>query len=126
MKISKLAQNLVGSEIIKISNQVNELKSQGKEIANLTIGDLNSNIYPIPELLKEEITKAYENNFTNYPPASGLLSLRKSVLKDIKNRWNLSYNSDQILIAAGSRPLIYACFKTIVDEGDKVVYPIPS
>ncbi|WP_417429974.1 pyridoxal phosphate-dependent aminotransferase [Halpernia sp.] len=126
MKVSKLAENLIGSEIIKIGNQVNELKSQGKQIANLTIGDLNSNIYPIPTLLKEEITKAYENNFTNYPPANGLLSLRKSVSNDIKNRWNLDYNENQILIAAGSRPLIYACFKTIVDEEEKVVYPLPS
>jgi aspartate aminotransferase len=46
--VSKLAQNLIGSEIIKIGNQVNELKAQGAEIANLTIGDLDSKIYPIP------------------------------------------------------------------------------
>ncbi|SEG51319.1 aspartate aminotransferase [Halpernia humi] len=126
MKVSKLAENLVGSEILKIGNQVNELKSQGKKIANLTIGDLNSSIYPIPTLLKEEISKAYENNLTNYPPSNGLLSLRKSISDDIKNRWNLDYDENQVLIAAGSRPLIYAFFKTIVDEGEKVVYPIPS
>lgn len=126
MKVSKLAENLVGSEILKIGNQVNELKSQGKQIANLTIGDLNSSIYPIPTLLKEEISKAYENNLTNYPPSNGLLSLRKSISDDIKNRWNLDYDENQVLIAAGSRPLIYAFFKTIVDEGEKVVYPIPS
>ena len=126
MKISKLAQNLIGSEIIKIGNQVNDLKAQGAEIANLTIGDLNSNIYPIPAELKEEIQKAYQNNLTNYPPANGLLSLRKSIAKDLKNRWNLDYSADEILVAGGSRPLIYATFKTIVDDGDKVVYPIPS
>ncbi len=126
MKISKLAQNLIGSEIIKIGNQVNDLKAQGAEIANLTIGDLNSNIYPIPAELKEEIQKAYQNNLTNYPPANGLLSLRKSIAKDLKNRWNLDYSADEILVAGGSRPLIYATFKTIVDDGDKVVYPIPE
>lgn len=126
MKVSKIAQNLIGSEIIKIGNQVNELKAQGAEIANLTIGDLDSNIYPIPAQLKEEIQKAYQNNLTNYPPANGLLSLRKSVSKDLKNRWNLDYSAEEILIAGGSRPLIYATFKTIVDDGDKVVYPIPS
>lgn len=126
MKVSKIAQNLIGSEIIKIGNQVNELKAQGAEIANLTIGDLDSNIYPIPVQLKEEIQKAYQNNLTNYPPANGLLSLRKSVSKNLKNRWNLEYSAEEILIAGGSRPLIYATFKTIVDDGDKVVYPIPS
>lgn len=126
MKVSKLAQNLIGSEIIKIGNQVNDLKAQGAEIANLTIGDLDANIYPIPARLKEEIQKAYQNNLTNYPPANGLLSLRKSVSQDLKTRWNLDYSADEILVAGGSRPLIYATFKTIVDEGDKVVYPLPS
>ncbi|KFF74486.1 aminotransferase [Chryseobacterium sp. P1-3] len=126
MKVSKLAANLIGSEIVKIGNEVNDLKAKGAEIANLTIGDLNSNIYPIPALLKEEIQKAYQNNLTNYPPANGLLSLRKEVSKDLKNRWNLDYAPNDILITAGSRPLIYAVYKTIVDEGDKVVYPTPS
>ena len=103
------------------------MKAKGAEIANLTIGDLNSNIYPIPELLKEEIQKAYQENLTNYPPANGLQSLRKAVENDLKSRWNLDYSANsEILITAGSRPLIYAIFKTIVDEGDKVVYPIPS
>nr|WP_245169869.1 aminotransferase class I/II-fold pyridoxal phosphate-dependent enzyme [Chryseobacterium sp. PvR013] len=117
---------MIGSEIVKIGNEVNDLKAKGAEIANLTIGDLNSNIYPIPALLKEEIQKAYQNNLTNYPPANGLLSLRKEVSKDLKKRWNLDYSPEDILITAGSRPLIYAVYKTIVDEGDKVVYPTPS
>jgi len=124
--VSKLAQNLIGSEIIKIGNQVNELKAQGAEIANLTIGDLDSNIYPIPAELKQNIQKAYADNLTNYPPANGLLSLRKAVAKDIKSRWNLDYSPEDILVSGGSRPLIYATFKTIVDEGDKVVYAVPS
>ena len=124
--VSKLAQNLIGSEIIKIGNQVNELKAQGAEIANLTIGDLDSNIYPIPAGLKQNIQKAYADNLTNYPPANGLLSLRKAVAKDSKSRWNLDYSPEDILVSGGSRPLIYATFKTVVDEGDKVVYAVPS
>lgn len=126
MKVSKLAANLIGSEIVKIGNEVNDLKAKGAEIANLTIGDLNSNLYPIPAELKEEIQKAYQNNLTNYPPANGLLSLRKEVSNDLKKRWNLDYDANDILITAGSRPLIYAVYKVIVDEGDKVIYPTPS
>lgn len=126
VKVSKLASNLIGSEIIKIGNEVNDLKAKGAQISNLTIGDLNSNIYPIPSELKQGIEKAYKNNLTNYPPANGLQSLRASVSNDLKKRWNLDYSANDILITAGSRPLIYAIFKTIVDEGDKVIYPIPS
>lgn len=126
MKISKLAANLVGSEIIKIGNEVNDLKAKGEEIANLTIGDLNSNIYPIPSLLKDEVQKAYQNNLTNYPPANGILSLRKAVSNDLKSRWNLEYSANDILITGGARPLIYSTFKVIVDEGDQVIFPVPS
>lgn len=126
MKISKLAENLIGSEIVKIGNEVNDLKAKGADIANLTIGDLDSTIYPIPARLKAEINKAYQNNLTNYPPANGLLSLRKAVAQDLKTRWNLDYSPDEILITGGSRPLIYGTYEVIVDKDDKVIYPIPS
>ncbi|WP_353851920.1 aminotransferase class I/II-fold pyridoxal phosphate-dependent enzyme [Riemerella anatipestifer] len=126
MKVSRLAANLVGSEIVKIGNEVNELKAKGAQIANLTIGDLNANIYPIPSLLKEEIQKAYEHNLTNYPPANGLLSLRESISSDLKKRYQLDYSPEEILVAGGSRPLIYAAYMSVVDAGDKVVYPMPS
>ncbi|AFR35795.1 pyridoxal phosphate-dependent aminotransferase [Riemerella anatipestifer] len=126
MKISRLATNLVASEIVKIGNEVNELKAKGAQIANLTIGDLNANIYPIPSLLKEEVKKAYENNLTNYPPASGLLNLRETISLDLKKRYQLDYSPEEILIAGGSRPLIYTAYMSVVDPGDKVVYPTPS
>lgn len=126
MKVSKLAQNLIGSEIVKIGNEVNDLKAKGEKITNLTIGDLDSNIYPIPAELKAGIQQAYADNLTNYPPAAGILPLRQSVSADLKQRYGLEYSEKDILIAGGSRPLIYATFKTIVDENDKVIYPVPS
>ncbi|MDO5106108.1 pyridoxal phosphate-dependent aminotransferase [Capnocytophaga sp.] len=126
MKVSKLAQHLIGSEIVKIGNEVNDLKAKGEKITNLTIGDLDSNIYPIPQLLKDGIRQAYADNLTNYPPASGILPLRENISKDIEQRYGLQYTAKDILVSGGSRPLIYATFKTIVDEGDKVIYPVPS
>jgi aspartate aminotransferase len=126
MSVSLLAQNLHGSEIIKIAGEINELKRQGQNIANLTIGDFDSNIYPIPAELKQYIVEAYGSNQTNYPPADGMLDLRESVSAFLKSRYNLSYASNQILISGGSRPLIYSIFLALVDPGDKVVFPAPS
>jgi len=126
MKISKLTTHLKGSEIIKIAGEVNDLKSKGATIANLTIGDLNSEIYPIPERLKEEISKSYQENLTNYPVAQGQLQLRKSISADLKTRWGLEYSPEEILITAGARPVIFSIYKTIVDPGEKVIYPVPS
>jgi aspartate aminotransferase len=126
MKVSVLAQNLHGSEIIKIAGEINELKKQGQNIANLTIGDFDANIYPIPTELKEGIIDAYNHNQTNYPPADGMLSLRESVSAFLKSRMGLEYASNQILISGGSRPLIYSAYLALVDPGDKVVFPTPS
>ncbi|MBD1387129.1 aminotransferase class I/II-fold pyridoxal phosphate-dependent enzyme [Mucilaginibacter rigui] len=126
MKVSVLAQNLHGSEIIKIAGEINELKKQGQNIANLTIGDFDADIYPIPTELKDGIIDAYNHNQTNYPPADGMLSLRESVSAFLKNRMGLDYASNQILISGGSRPLIYSTYLALVDPGDKVVFPTPS
>jgi aspartate aminotransferase len=126
MTVSVLAQNLRGSEIIKIAGEINELKSQGQNIANLTIGDFDANIYPIPQPLKQGIIEAYNANHTNYPPADGMLSLRESVSEFIKDRYDLDYKANQILISGGSRPLIYSTYLTVVNPGDKVVFPAPS
>lgn len=126
MKVSVLAQNLSGSEIIKIAGEINELKKQGQNIANLTIGDFDSNIYPIPAELKDGIIDSYNHNQTNYPPADGMLNLRESVSAFLKNRMGLEYAANQILISGGSRPLIYSAYLALVDPGDKVVFPTPS
>jgi aspartate aminotransferase len=126
MSASVLAQNLRGSEIIKIAGEVNELKRQGQNIANLTIGDFDSNIYPIPAELKAGIVKAYSHNQTNYPPADGMLDLRQSVSAFLKKNFNLDYSANEILISGGSRPLIYSTFLAVVNPGEKVVFPLPS
>lgn len=126
MNVSKIASTLEGSEIIKIAGQINELKTKGEQIANLTIGDFDSTIFPIPEDLKEGIVRAYQANQTNYPPAEGVAILRENISTFIKDRFGLSYNSKQILVAGGSRPLIYGTYMALVDPGDKVIYPTPS
>ena len=126
MKVSKIASTLEGSEIIKIAGQINELKSKGEQIANLTIGDFDSTIFPIPNELKDGIVEAYQANQTNYPPAEGVAVLRENISVFLQERFGLSYNSKQILVAGGSRPLIYGTYMALVDPGDKVIYPTPS
>lgn len=124
--VSQLAKTLKGSEIIKIGNEVNELKKQGAKIANLTIGDFDPSIYPIPAKLKDNIIEQYNGNQTNYPPADGVAVLRENVSDLLKDRYQLNYSPNQILVAGGSRPLIYGAYLALVDPGDKVVYTTPS
>lgn len=125
-KVSKLAQNIIGSEIIKLAAEVNEKIKQGEHIYNYTIGDFNSKIFPIPAELKKLIVEEYNNDQTNYPAADGMLELRQAVSKLLKEKGGLDYATDEILIAAGARPVIYAIYRTLVDEGDTVIFPVPS
>jgi len=126
MNVSILANTLIGSEIIKIGNEVNDMKRKGAQIANLTIGDFDSSIFPIPEPLEKAIVQAYHDGHTNYPPADGILPLRETVVEILNDRYNLDYKINEILIAGGSRPLIYATYLALIDPGDTVIYPAPS
>lgn len=126
MKTSQLAEGLKGSEIIKIAGEVNALKAQGEVVYNQTIGDFDPNIFPIPTELKKAIVDAYNDNQTNYPPANGVESLRKSVSNYLSHHLGLEYSPNEILISGGARPLIYAIYQTILDIDDTVLYPVPS
>ncbi|MDG1475575.1 MAG: aminotransferase class I/II-fold pyridoxal phosphate-dependent enzyme [Vicingaceae bacterium] len=125
-RVSEMAENLVGSEIIKLAGEVKEKIKQGEKIYNMTIGDFNPEIFPIPTELKNEIVSAYQNNETNYPAANGILELRESVSRYLHTREGLEYDADQILISGGARPLIYATYQTILDPEDTVLFPVPS
>ncbi|MDO6390956.1 aminotransferase class I/II-fold pyridoxal phosphate-dependent enzyme [Pontibacter sp. BT731] len=126
MTVSKMAQNLIGSEIIKLAGEVNAMIAKGDQICNLTIGDFDPKIYPIPGELRAGIAEAYAEGHTNYPPANGVAVLRKAVADFTRDRLGLAYSENDILIAGGSRPLIYATYLALVDPGDKVVFPTPS
>lgn len=124
--VSKTAQNLIGSEIIKLAGEIREKISKGEKIYNLTIGDFDSNLFPIPAEFREEIIKAYRQNETNYPDASGVADLRIAVAGYLKKFGKINYGSDEILISAGARPLIFGLYQTLIDKDDKILYPVPS
>jgi len=126
MKLSQLAETLIGSEIVKLGNAISERIRNGEKIYNFTIGDFNPNIFPIPKELEDEIIESYKNHYTNYPPADGIAELRNAVSAFLKDWEGLEYAANEILIASGGRPLIYTIFKTLVDKGDKVIYATPS
>jgi aspartate aminotransferase len=126
LQVSKLAENIIGSEIIKLAGEVNEKIKQGEKIYNLTIGDFNPKQFPIPAELKQMIVDEYFADQTNYPAADGMLELRNAVSKLLKERGGLDYKNDEILIAGGARPVIYSIFRTLVDANDTVIFAVPS
>lgn len=124
--VSEMAENLIGSEIIRIAGEINDKIKKGEKIHNMTIGDFDPKIFPIPTELLENIIKAYKDGHTNYPAANGILELRKAVANFILETQGLKYTTEEILVSGGARPLIYAIYRTLIDEGDTVIFPVPS
>jgi len=124
--VSSMAENLIGSEIITLAWQINERIAKGQKILNLTIGDFDPKIFPIPKELTEEIKKAYDEHQTNYPPANGTHELRNVISAFLAKRGGLDYTPEEILITSGARPIIFTAFHTIVDLDEVIIFPVPS
>jgi len=125
-RYSYLAEHIIGSEIIRIAAEINKKIREGSKIYNLTIGDFDPKLFPIPEKLRDFIVQAYVSDSTNYPPADGIPALREAVARLTAERQGMKYNADEILIACGARPVIYSIFRTLVDKDDNVLYAVPS
>lgn len=125
-QLSLLADSLIGSEIVKLGNEINVRISNGEKIYNYTIGDFDPAVFPIPKELEQAVIESYQKHFTNYPPGDGTKDLREAVIDFIKEFEGIEYALDEVQIASGGRPVIYTLFRTVVDEDDKVIYAVPS
>jgi len=124
--LSQLALGLTGSEILRVSGEIRTLTEAGREICNLTVGDFSPKEFRIPRILEDLIAEALAAGETNYPPSDGTKELRQAVLRFYDDALGLKYPLESTLIAGGARPIIFAAYASVVDPGDKVVYPIPS
>jgi aspartate aminotransferase len=125
-RLSSLTGSLLGSEILKIAADVRALGAQGLEICNLTVGDFAPSEFRIPGEVEQGIIERLRQGETNYPPADGILALREGVRTLYQRELGLDPPLASVIITSGSRPGIYATYRTLVDPGDRVVYPTPS
>jgi len=126
LPVSAMAKGLVGSEILKIAADVRARIAAGQKIVNLTVGDFRPDVFGIPGVLKQGIAEAYDKGETNYPPSDGVPELREAVRKFYAERLGLEYATASIVIAGGVRPVIYCSYRTLLDPGETLAYPVPS
>jgi aspartate aminotransferase len=124
--LSDLARGVVGSEILRIAAEIRSLKAKGAEICNLTVGDFDPAQFPVPAPLLAGVRDALAAGHTNYPPSDGVLALREAVARFYERGLGLAYPVESVLVTAGARPLLYGSYRTVLDPGDVVVYPVPS
>jgi aspartate aminotransferase len=125
-RVSRMVEGLTGSEILRIAGEIRALVASGQTVCDLTVGDFSPRQFPIPSLLKDGIHAALERGETNYPPSTGVTELREAVRRFYARELGLDYPLASVVITGGSRPAIYATYRTLVDPGDRVVYPVPS
>jgi aspartate aminotransferase len=124
--LSGMAKGLIGSEILRIASEIRAAVTAGQKIANFTVGDFSPREFPIPDRLRDGILRALAAGETNYPPSDGVLRLREAVREFWRDRLQIEVPLQSIVIAGGSRPVIYATYRALVEPGDTVIYPVPS
>ena len=125
-RVSRAAESLRASQILRIAAEIRALTSAGKSICNLTVGDFSPREFPAPAELVAGLQDALRAGETNYPPSSGLPELRDAIATFSRARLGLSLTAENVVVASGARPAIYAAYRTLLDPGDAVVYPAPS
>ena len=125
-RISTMSDGMSGSEILRIAAEIRAMTEGGQRVCNLTVGDFSPAEFRIPKFLENEIAEALRRGETNYPPSNGVAPLRESVRRFYERALGLKYEASSVLVTSGSRPGIYGTFRTVVDPGDRVVFPVPS
>jgi len=120
--ISNRIQNLSESQTIAMSQKSAELKAQGKDIINLSVGQPD---FHTPDHIKEAAIQAIHDNYTSYTPVPGYKDLREAVAQKLKEENGLDYSWQQIVISAGAKHSLANAMMAVVNPGDEVIVPAP-
>ncbi|TCO67582.1 pyridoxal phosphate-dependent aminotransferase [Marinisporobacter balticus] len=120
--LSSKLKEITPSYTIGISTKVKELKNQGLDIINLSIGEPD---FFTPSPAKDHAIQAIQMNHTKYDAAAGLLDLRKAIQNKLDIENNVSYAVDEIVVSSGAKHAITNTLIALLDHGDEVIIPKP-
>ena len=121
--ISNRVQSLSPSQTLAMSQKSNELKAQGVDVINLSVGEPD---FATPDHIKQAAKQAIDDNFTFYTPVPGYLSLRKAIAAKLKNENGLEYAPEQIVVSGGAKQSLCNVILSVINPGDEVVIPTPA
>lgn len=125
MKHLELAERLSRisePQTIKMAKLSRELKAQGIDIVDLSIGEPD---FDTPAHIREAAKKAIDEGFTHYTPVAGIAELRAAVVKKLQRDNNLEYLPEQIVVSTGAKQSIANAVLSIINPGDEVIIPTP-
>lgn len=121
-QLSERIENLQESATIRMAKLSRELKAQGKDIIDLSLGEPD---FDTPEHIKEAAKKAIDDNFSHYTPVAGYAELRKAIAGKLQRDNNLQYTAEQIVVSTGAKQSIANVVMCLVNPGDEVLLPAP-
>ena len=122
MQLSERLNRLSPSETLAMSQKSNELKAQGVDVINLSVGEPDFNT---PDHIKEAAKKAIDENYSRYSPVAGYPALRNAIVAKLKNENGLDYTAAQISCANGAKQSVCNTIMALINAGDEVIIPAP-
>ncbi len=120
--LSNRLNRLAPSATLVMSQKSSELKAQGIDIINMSVGEPDFNT---PDHIKAAAVKAVEENWSRYSPVAGYPALREAIVAKLKNENNLEYTPAQISVSNGAKQSVCNTVMALVNTGDEVIIPAP-
>ncbi len=121
-KVSDRLNRLAPSATLAMSQKSGEMKAQGIDVINLSVGEPDFNT---PEHIKEAAKRAIDENFSKYSPVPGYVELRKAITDKLKNENGLQYSTNEILVSNGAKQSVCNTVMALVNDGEEVIIPAP-
>ena len=121
-QLSERLNRLSPSQTLAMSQKSNEMKAQGIDVINMSVGEPDFNT---PEPIKEAAKKAIDENYSRYSPVPGYADLRKAIVAKLKNENGLDYTTDEILVSNGAKQSVCNTVMALVNDGEEVIIPAP-
>ena len=121
-QLSDRLNSLSPSATLAMSQKSSELKAQGIDVINLSVGEPDFNT---PDHIKEAAKKAIDENYSRYSPVAGYPSLRNAIVEKLKKENGLEYTAAQISCANGAKQSVCNTILALINKGDEVIVPAP-
>ena len=120
--LSERIKKLATSQTLAMAAKARELKSQGKDVIGLSLGEPDFNT---PDFIKDAAIKAIEDDYNSYTPVDGYVELKKAIIKKFKRDNNLDYDLSQIVVSTGAKQSLSNIAASLINPGDEVILPCP-
>lgn len=121
-KLSERLNRLAPSATLAMSQKSSEMKAQGIDVINLSVGEPDFNT---PDHIKTAAKEAIDENYSKYSPVPGYPDLRKAIVDKLHRENQLDYEVAEILVSNGAKQSVCNTLMALVDEGDEVIIPAP-